>query len=73
VICPESRVCKDGTCVCAGEPPPPQSHECKEGKTLICHLPPGNRSNKHNICVGTPSVPAHLRKGDKLGACESHQ
>jgi hypothetical protein len=57
--------------VCDGEPD--HDRTCKNGKVLICHLPPGNPSNKHNICVDEHSVPAHLRKGDKLGDCASHQ
>ncbi len=54
----------------AGQPNEPDAgYSCKEGKTLVCHYPPGNPPNYHNICVGTPSVPAHLAHGDTLGAC----
>jgi hypothetical protein len=38
-------------------------------KTTICHIPPGNPANAHTLCVGTPSVPAHLAHGDHLGSC----
>lgn len=38
-------------------------------KTTICHVPPGNPMNAHTLCVGTPSVEAHLAHGDYLGAC----
>lgn len=38
-------------------------------KTLICHIPPGNPSNAHEICVGRSAVPAHLAHGDFLGEC----
>lgn len=73
VTCPEGKECKGGACVCDGEtPPPPEagcSDSCGEGKTLICHYPPGDPDNDHNICVGNPAVPAHLGHGDKLGVC----
>lgn len=40
-------------------------------KTLICHNPPGNSGNKHNICVGTPSVQQHKKlHGDYEGQCK---
>jgi len=39
-------------------------------KVQICHIPPGNPENAHEICVGEPSVAAHLAHGDKLGACD---
>jgi hypothetical protein len=38
-------------------------------KVLICHIPPGNPENAHEICVGEPSVDAHLAHGDVLGSC----
>src|ERR1041385_7950830 len=38
-------------------------------KTTVCHIPPGNPANAHTICVGVPSVPAHLAHGDYQGAC----
>jgi hypothetical protein len=40
----------------------------------VCHVPPGNPSNAHTICVGAPAVKAHLKNhGDSLGACEPDQ
>lgn len=38
----------------------------------ICHIPPGNPSNAHTICVGSQSaVDAHLtHHGDTEGPCE---
>ena len=42
-------------------------------KTTICHIPPGNPSNEHTLCVGTPSVPAHLHHGDYVGPCKTEQ
>ncbi|MBV8758512.1 MAG: hypothetical protein JO257_14600 [Deltaproteobacteria bacterium] len=38
-------------------------------KTTVCHVPPGNPSNAHTICVGNSAVPAHLDHGDFLGTC----
>jgi len=38
-------------------------------KVLICHVPPGNPPNAHEICVGQSAVPAHLAHGDFLGEC----
>jgi hypothetical protein len=38
-------------------------------KVVICHIPPGNPANAHDIEVSTNAVPAHLAHGDTLGAC----
>lgn len=41
-------------------------------KVLICHIPPGNPANAHDICVGEPAVVAHeARHGDSVGACDA--
>jgi len=46
----------------------PQDHK----KTTICHIPPGNPSNAHTLCIGNAGVPAHLRNhGDYLGVCHN--
>ena len=43
---------------------------CPAGKVLICHLPPGNPANVHEICVGAPAVAAHVANhGDNTGGC----
>lgn len=50
---------------------------CREGKVLICHVPPGNPENRHEICVGENAVRAHLNHGhadsdedrDNVGPC----
>jgi hypothetical protein len=41
------------------------------GKVCLCHVPPGNPGNAHEICVGAPAVQAHLGHGDYLGECTS--
>ncbi|MFC2100718.1 T9SS type A sorting domain-containing protein, partial [Bacteroidota bacterium] len=38
-------------------------------KILICHIPNGNNSNPHTICVSQNAVPALLAQGDLLGPC----
>ena len=48
-------------------------HACAPGstkKTTICHIPPGNPSNAHTLCVGNAAVPAHVANhGDAIGQC----
>ena len=39
-------------------------------KVLICHIPPGNPANAHDICVSTHAVEPHqTHHGDTVGAC----
>ncbi len=38
-------------------------------KVVICHIPPGNPGNAHNITVSQNAVAAHLAHGDILGGC----
>jgi hypothetical protein len=38
-------------------------------KVTICHIPPGNPENAHEISVSIFAVPAHLAHGDELGEC----
>ena len=40
-------------------------------KEKICHVPPGNPDNEHNIEVDSSSVPAHLAHGDYRGECDN--
>ena len=41
-----------------------------DGKVTICHFPPGNRANAHEITVGEPAVRAHVQQhGDRVGGC----
>ena len=35
----------------------------------ICHIPPGNRANAHEITVSVSAIPAHTEHGDTLGPC----
>lgn len=49
-------------------PPSPPDDEYKD-KVLICHVPPGNPENRHEIFVSPSAVPAHLAHGDNLGPC----
>ena len=37
--------------------------------TKICHIPPGNPANAHEITIGEPAIKAHLAHGDTLGDC----
>ena len=39
-------------------------------KVILCHVPPGNEENAHEIEVSTNAVQAHLNHGDHLGACQ---
>ena len=45
----------------------------KPDKVTICHIPPGNPDNAHDITVSMNAVPAHLAHGDILGGCEVPQ
>lgn len=43
---------------------------CDGKKVLVCHIPPGNPANAHEICVGEPAVAAHVKNhGDPIGPC----
>jgi len=67
--CPANQVCEEGVCVTDGDDDDGHDLTCKPNKTLLCHYPPGNPDNRHEICVGNPAVPAHLALGDALGSC----
>ena len=41
-----------------------------DGKVTICHVPPGNPANAHEITVGEPALHAHIQQhGDRVGHC----
>ena len=40
-------------------------------KVFICHIPPGNPDNRHEILIDFHAVPAHLAHGDTQGSCDS--
>lgn len=43
-------------------------------KVTICHIPPGNPDNAHEITVGLPAVVMHvLLHGDLIGSCEEEE
>ena len=48
--------------------PGPPDDQYKD-KVLVCHVPPGNPGNRHEIFISSSAVPAHLAHGDDLGAC----
>ncbi len=41
----------------------------KLDKVQVCHVPPGNPSNAHGICISANAVPTHLANGSYLGEC----
>ena len=59
-----------------GDPPPgeacpapgPPDDQYKD-KVLICHVPPGNPGNRHEILISPSAVPAHLDHGDYPAPC----
>jgi len=38
-------------------------------KVLVCHIPPGNPENMHQICIAASAVPAHIAHGCYVGYC----
>jgi len=40
-------------------------------KVALCHIPPGNPANAHEIAVGHPAYAAHEAHGDVAGPCPS--
>lgn len=44
--------------------------KCGQGdstKIIICHVPPGNPGNAHDICVSPNAIPAHMSHDDDNG------
>ncbi|OGH58620.1 MAG: hypothetical protein A2725_02890 [Candidatus Magasanikbacteria bacterium RIFCSPHIGHO2_01_FULL_33_34] len=46
-------------------------NEVDNSKVRVCHIPPGNISNKHTISVSRSALNAHLSHGDNEGECKS--
>jgi hypothetical protein len=52
------------------------STESEPNGVMICHIPPGNPSQRHTICIGRPALPAHMAhtagtgESDYFGECE---
>ena len=39
-------------------------------KITICHIPPGNPDNAHEITISVRALDAHLAHGDAIGSCD---
>ena len=48
----------------------PAPISCSPKKVVVCHIPPGNPANAHNICISPNGVPAHIAHGCSLGPCD---
>ncbi|MGB1308024.1 MAG: hypothetical protein ACPG6B_03880 [Oceanihabitans sp.] len=46
--------------------------KAKGEKVTICHIPPGNPENSHEITVSVNAISAHLAHGDLLGGCNEY-
>ncbi|MFH1320924.1 MAG: hypothetical protein ABII90_09770 [Bacteroidota bacterium] len=44
---------------------------CNNDKIEICHIPHGNPSNAHTICISPNALDAHLAHGDYEGPCDN--
>lgn len=42
-------------------------------KVIMCHIPPDNPANRHDICVSPSAVADHLSHGDYIGPCGNAQ
>jgi hypothetical protein len=52
--------------------PPAVNAASGNEKVTICHIPPGNPDNRHEITVSIFAVPAHVMlHGDDVGSCDS--
>lgn len=40
------------------------------GKIWVCHIPPGNPEQQHDILIGCSALDAHLAHGDYIGGCQ---
>lgn len=50
----------------------PDEWKCGAGsqKVLICHITPGDPTDRNTICVPPSALPAHLAHGDYIGPCD---
>jgi hypothetical protein len=52
-----------------------ENYGCSNGndkKVLVCHIPPGNPENAHNICISKNALQTHVdHHEDYLGECRS--
>lgn len=69
LACEEGYYCQGGECVCDGDADDASDGECDDGKTIMCHYPPGDPNNAHEVCVDESAVPAHESHGDTAGEC----
>jgi hypothetical protein len=67
--CTAPQICGGGGTpnVCGSSGPPACAQPCGKGKVLVDHLPPGDPSNHHLMCLSPEAVPAHLAHGDRCG------
>ncbi len=42
-------------------------------KVIVCHIPHGNPSAAHEICISPNALPAHLAHGDYCGPCKENE
>lgn len=40
-------------------------------KITVCHIPPGNPENMHEIDISVNALNAHLAHGDNVGGCQA--
>lgn len=38
-------------------------------KITVCHIPPGNPANAHDIVISVNALQTHLNHGDIIGGC----
>lgn len=48
-----------------------QEPTAEKPKLAVCHIPPGNPAAAHTLQLPDPAVRAHLKHGDKMGACQT--
>ncbi len=41
----------------------------QQKKVEVCHRPPGDEGNYHQLCISLSALEAHLRHGDVIGPC----